>query len=61
MLEGVSKAAKDVKERAESGLGSLKTSLGEAVSREEGGAEGEIKGDLRSRLPEGGKVDASYV
>lgn len=63
MLEGVSKAAKDVKERAESGLENLKSTIGDAVDRE-GDAEGGVEGGLRSHLPqgaEGGKGDVSYV
>ncbi|CAM9274715.1 unnamed protein product [Scytosiphon promiscuus] len=46
MLGGVSKAAKDVKERAESSLENLKTGLAEAVNRE-GDGEESVTGDVR--------------
>lgn len=64
-------AAKDMASDAKSNLGSLKAKakaeLGEAVDRADGdddddgdGEEAE-EGDLRARLPQGGKVDVSYV
>lgn len=70
MLRGKGEAAKDMakdmKKRTKNNLESLKAKdLGEAVDRADGDGDGDgedaKEGDLRARLPKGGKVDVSYV